>query len=120
MDPSPSTPGPEMQPDRTVATGAGSPLRVVLSGRIRGVPILTIGLLAFAASVLVGNYLPARASSAATEHALGEQRRENRALTERIRVAEAGVQRLEKDPWTHERFLRDKLHMTRPGEILVR
>lgn len=121
MDPSPSHPAAETEP-ATPARGdaPASPLRAVLAPRWHGVSLLTLGLLAFSLSVLCGNYLPTRATTAATERALAEQRAENRSLAERIRAAEQRALLLERDPWTNERFLRDTLHMSRQGEVLVR
>jgi cell division protein FtsB len=112
MDPSPSAPA---EPAST-----RGPLARALSLRWHGVPVLTLSLLGFAACVIVGNWLPTRAATAATERAVEEQRRENRELAERIRRAEAEAVRLEKDPVLHERILRDQLRMSKPGEVLIR
>ena len=108
----PETPPPAAAPPRLLPR--------LLDVRVRGVPLLTLVLLGAALGIVVGNYLPARASAAATERALDETRRENRALTERIRHGEAEAQRLRTDPWAHERILRDQLHMSRPGEVIIR
>jgi cell division protein FtsB len=116
MDPSPSTPPTETPP----APRTSSPFAGVTGLRFRGVPVLTLFLLGFAFSVVVGNYLPTRADTAATERAVEEQRRENRESAERIRRAEAEAERLQKDPWATERILRDQLHMSRKGEVLIR
>lgn len=126
MDPSRSdadaaaAPGPGGAADGATPPGAPPAGWSALPRTWRGVPVLTILLLGFALSVLLGNYLPTRADTAATERALEDQRTLNHALAERIRRAEADAARIEHDPWTHERILRDELRMTRPGEVIVR
>jgi cell division protein FtsB len=97
-----------------------TPFSGVTGLRFRGVPLLTLVLLGFALAVVVGNYLPTRARTAATARQLDAQRRENRESAERIRRAEAEAIQLEKDPWMTERILRDELHMTRKGEVIIR
>ncbi|MCE9634303.1 MAG: septum formation initiator family protein [Planctomycetes bacterium] len=104
----------------TTPTRSGVPFDGALSLRWHGVPVLTLFLLGFAFFVVVGNYLPTRADTASTIRGLDEQRRENRELAERIRRAENEAERLEKDPWTNERILRDQLHMSRKGEVIIR
>lgn len=128
MDPSPSAGRTEEPPVRDAAPvdaapGArprAAPFAGLTSLRWRGVPVLTLGLLGFAVSVVVGNYLPTRALTAATTRQLEAQRRENRESAERIRHAEAEAARLESDPWATERILRDEFRMTRKGEVIVR
>ena len=88
--------------------------------RFRGVPVVTLLLLGFAVSVLLGNYLPTRASVAATDRALTQQMAENRAMAERIRCADAEAERLTRDPWANERILRDDLRMSEKGEVIIR
>lgn len=128
MDRSPSGPGTSVTTTETAASPTPTPgtsphprlLPRLLDLRFRGVPVLTLFLLGAAVSIVVGNYLPTRAKTAATERALDDTRRENRALAERIRQGEAEAQRLETDPWAHERILRDQLHMSKQGEVIVR
>ena len=125
MDPSPSAAAPDVAngiaPEANKDANAhGGLMSHLLALRVRGVPVLTLFLLGFALWVTVGNYLPTRADTASTAQALDQQRLENRELAERIRCAEAHAERLAKDPWLHERILRDQLHMTRAGEVIVR
>lgn len=104
----------------TTPVRSGVPFDGALSLRWHGVPVLTLFLLGFALFVVVGNYLPTRADTASTIRGLDEQRRENRELAERIRRAENEAERLEKDPWSNERILRDELRMSKKGEVIIR
>lgn len=106
--------------DAAAAARSDVPFSGALGLRWHGVPVLTLFLLGFAFFVIVGNYLPTRADTASTIRGLDEQRRENRELAERIRRAESEAERLAKDPWSNERILRDQLHMTRKGEVVIR
>lgn len=83
-------------------------------------PALVVGLLTFAAGVILGNALPARAELAATQRRLDAQRAENERLKRRIEALAAEAKSLEKDAWRTERILRDELRMTGADEVLVR
>ena len=116
MDPSPSTRTDSGRPTLRARLRAACPTGL----RFRGVPVVTLLLLGFAVSVLLGNYLPTRASVAATDRALTQQQAENRAMAERIRCADAEAERLTRDPWANERILRDDLRMSEKGEVIIR
>lgn len=97
-----------------------SHLARLLRPRLVGVPLVTLALLAFAAFVILTNYIPTRIETLATTHQLTEQQAENENLAERIRIAELRTRTVETDRWTNERILRDELHMTRKGEAVIR
>lgn len=107
-------------PDAPSPRAHPTPVERVLAPRLLGVPWVAIGLLLFTSVVVLGNFLPTRARTAATARALARQDAANRGLAERIRAAEAEAVRLETDPWINERILRDELRMTRPGEVRIR
>lgn len=124
MDPSPSPADPLAAPGAGHSAGpaAASEDRPysLTALRWRGVPVLTLVLLGFAFSIVVTNYLPTRAATATSDRALEAQRAQNREYADRIRRAEAEAERLERDPWLHERILRDELRMSRQGEVIIR
>jgi len=121
MDPSPSA-----ADAPTPAAFAGAPFDDAsepsrlqrLSAWLR--PTLVVGLLTFAAGVVLGNVLPTRAELAATERRLDEQRAENERLKRRMAELSAESERLAKDPWRTERILRDQLKMSSDDEVIVR
>lgn len=92
----------------------------LLRPRVVGVPLVTLALLAFAAFVVLTNYIPTRIETLATQNQLADQQAENEQLANRIRVAEMRTRTVETDRWTNERILRDELRMTRKGEAIVR
>jgi cell division protein FtsB len=83
-------------------------------------PTLVVALLTFAAGVVFGNVIPTRAELAATQRRLDDTRAENARLKQRIADLSRAAQRLEKDPWTTERILRDELKMSGEDEVIVR
>lgn len=92
----------------------------LLAPRLRGVPLVPLALLGFAAWVTLGNYLPTRAVTLAAEDAIADQQAQNLAWEQQIRDDEAAARRLETDRWANERILRNELHMSRKGEVPVR
>ncbi|MCG3133458.1 MAG: hypothetical protein HMLKMBBP_00626 [Planctomycetes bacterium] len=92
----------------------------LLAPRLRGVPLVPLALLGFAAWVTLGNYLPTRAVTLAAEDAIANQQAQNLAWEQQIRDDEAAAKRLETDRWANERILRNELHMSRKGEVPVR
>lgn len=92
----------------------------LLRPRVVGVPLVTLALLAFAAFVVLTNYIPTRIETLATQNQLADQQAENEQLANRIRVAEVRTRTVETDRWTNERILRDELRMIRKGEAIVR
>jgi cell division protein FtsB len=107
MDPSPSDADPD---DPSGLSRLGAWLR----------PALVVGLLTFAAGVVFGNVLPTRAEAAATQRRLDDTRAENERLRRRIAALADDARRLEKDPWTTERLLRDEFRMSAEDEVLIR
>jgi len=83
-------------------------------------PTLVVGLLTFAAGVILGNVLPTRRDLAGTERRLEDQLAENEKLRRRIVDLNAKAARLEKDPWLTEQILRNELKMSGDGEVIVR
>lgn len=92
----------------------------LLRPRVVGIPLVTLALLAFAAFVVLTNYIPTRIETLATQNQLADQQAENEQLANRIRVAEVRTRTVETDRWTNERILRDELRMIRKGETIVR
>lgn len=82
--------------------------------------VVSLGLLLFAGTVVVGNVLPTRARLIATEKAVLEQERRNLALEDAIRAHELEAERLQHDPWTLERVLRDELRLAPEGDRRLR
>ena len=133
MDPSPTAPAaPAAEPrgsgataTRTstatatvAATAAESSTLTRLGHWLR--PLVTVGLLVFAAAVVVGNILPTRGESTATERRLDAERHENERLRRRIAAKEREARLLETDPWLTERILRDEFKMSGEREVLIR
>lgn len=82
--------------------------------------LVSVGLLVFSVSVVFGNVLPTRARLIATDKAVQEQERENLALEDAIRADELRAHRLQHDPWTIERVLRDELRLAPADDRVVR
>ena len=82
--------------------------------------MLVTALSVYSLSVVSSNVLPTRRVIAATEQRLRRLEAENAAHQRFLDAAERECALLRSDPWTVERALRDELHMSRPGEHIVR